>query len=79
MKAVDIIAEYNPMHNGHIYHLKKSKEISGADFVVCAISGNFTQRGEPAFLDKYTRAKIGNKAGGGSCCRDSFSLFLYRC
>ena len=63
MKSVGIIAEYNPFHNGHKYHLEKSMENSGADVSVAVISGNFTQRGEPALLDKWTRAEIAVKNG----------------
>lgn len=63
MKSVGIIAEYNPLHNGHIYQLEKSKEITDASIVVAAISGNFTQRGEPTILDKWTRAEIAVKSG----------------
>ena len=53
MKTVGIIAEYNPFHNGHLYQLNKAKELSGADYVVVVMSGNFVQRGTPALLDKY--------------------------
>ena len=63
MKSLGIIAEYNPFHNGHNYHLEKSLEISGAEVSVAVISGNFTQRGEPALLDKWTRAEIAVKNG----------------
>lgn len=63
MKVAGIIAEYNPIHNGHIYHLQKTKEISMADFVVVVMSGNFTQRGAPALLDKWTRASMAIDAG----------------
>ena len=57
MKTVGIIAEYDPFHNGHAYHLKKAKEITGADAVVAVISGSFTQRGDAAFYSKKTRAR----------------------
>lgn len=63
MRVAGIIAEYNPMHNGHIYHLEESREISKADFVIAVISGNFTQRGEPAVLDKWTRSRIAVENG----------------
>jgi len=52
-----IIAEYNPMHNGHLYHLKESLKISGAKNCICVISGNFVQRGEPAICSKYARVR----------------------
>lgn len=57
MKIVGIVAEYNPFHNGHQHHIAESRRLTGADFVVCVMSGSFTQRGEPAFLDKWTRAE----------------------
>ena len=57
MSVAGIVCEYNPMHTGHIYHIGKTKE-SASDGVVCCMSGNYVQRGEPAFLDKWTRAEI---------------------
>lgn len=57
MKAVGVVAEYNPFHNGHHYHINRAKEISRADIVVAVMSGNFTQRGEPTILDKWHRAQ----------------------
>ncbi len=63
MKICAIICEYNPFHNGHLYHLQQAREHSGADAVVCVMSGNFVQRGEAAILDKYTRAKHAVLAG----------------
>lgn len=63
MKTVGIIAEYNPFHKGHAYHIQKAKEAAGADFVVVAMSGNFVQRGAPAIIDKYTRTKMALDGG----------------
>ena len=63
MKAVGLITEYNPLHNGHIYHLNRAREISGADVVIAVMSGNFVQRGEPAIIDKYSRAKAAIDSG----------------
>ena len=63
MRVVGIIAEYNPLHNGHIYHLERAKAKSGADFCIVVLSGNFVQRGEAACIDKYTRATWAVKAG----------------
>ena len=57
MKTVGIIAEYNPFHNGHAYQIKRAKELSGADYAVIVMSGNFTQRGIPGIIDKYERTK----------------------
>lgn len=57
MKTVGIIAEYNPFHNGHKYHIDRAKEITGADTVIVIMSGNFVQRGEPAIINKWKRAE----------------------
>lgn len=62
-KILGIIAEYNPFHNGHLYHLTKSKEIVNPDYTVCIISGNFVQRGNVAIIDKWARAEMALKAG----------------
>ena len=53
-----IIAEYNPFHNGHLYHLLKSKEETKADGIIAVIGGNFTQRGEVSIVDKWTKAEM---------------------
>ena len=58
MKIVGLIAEYNPFHNGHAYHLAESLRASGADYAVAVMSGDFVQRGLPAVVDKYTRARM---------------------
>ncbi len=58
MKGLGIIAEYNPLHNGHLYHIKKSKEAVNPDFVMIIMSGNWVQRGEPAILDKWQRTSL---------------------
>jgi predicted nucleotidyltransferase len=63
MSNVAVIAEYNPFHNGHQYHLNKAKELTGADHLVAIMSGNFLQRGVPALIDKYTRAYMAASAG----------------
>ncbi|HZK33206.1 MAG TPA: nucleotidyltransferase [Tissierellaceae bacterium] len=63
MKVVGFIAEYNPFHQGHKYHLLKSKEISNADYSIAVMSGSFLQRGEPSFIDKWTKAKIAIDSG----------------
>ena len=57
MKICTIICEYNPFHNGHLYQLREAKARSGADVLLCLMSGNFVQRGESAVCDKFTRAK----------------------
>jgi predicted nucleotidyltransferase len=63
MKIAGVIAEYNPFHNGHLYHLQKIKSELRPDGIVCAMSGNFVQRGEPAVFDKWSRAEMA-LAGG---------------
>ncbi|GIM27842.1 UPF0348 protein [Clostridium polyendosporum] len=63
MKVVGIITEYNPFHNGHKLHLEATRETTSADGIVCVMSGNFTQRGIPAILDKWTRAKMAIENG----------------
>ena len=58
MNITGIIAEYNPFHNGHAYQLMRAREETDADYLIIVMSGNFMQRGTPALLDKYTRAKM---------------------
>lgn len=58
MNVVGIIAEYNPFHNGHLWHLQQAKAITGARFSVAVMSGHFTQRGEAALFDKWRRAQM---------------------
>lgn len=58
MNVLGLITEYNPFHNGHFYHIEKSKEITGADYVIVVMSGNFVQRGTTALCDKYLRSKM---------------------
>ncbi|MFR6715895.1 MAG: nucleotidyltransferase family protein [Dorea longicatena] len=48
MKTVGLITEYNPFHNGHLYHIEKARELTGADRVVVVMSGDYVQRGTPA-------------------------------
>ena len=62
-KVVGIIAEYNPFHNGHAYHIQKTKEQTGADFVVAVITGNFTQRGNTSVINKWEKAKMAINGG----------------
>ncbi|MBQ7117893.1 MAG: nucleotidyltransferase family protein, partial [Clostridia bacterium] len=57
-----IVCEYNPFHKGHLYHIEKTKE-AGANFIVCVMSGNFVQRGECAYADKWTRARAAIACG----------------
>lgn len=66
MKTVGITAEYNPFHNGHAYHIERARELAGADCVIAVMSGDFTQRGEPAAADKWRRAKAAVSAPEGA-------------
>ena len=64
MKTVAIISEYNPFHNGHLYHTQKIREEFGSETAIIAImSGNFVQRAEAAIMEKWDRAKIATEAG----------------
>ena len=63
MTVCGIIAEYNPFHNGHFYHMEQSRQLSGADYIIVVLSGSFVQRGAPAFIDKYTRTRMALEAG----------------
>ncbi len=58
MKAVGLIVEYNPLHNGHLHHIEQARLKSTAEIVIAIMSGHFLQRGEPAIVDKFTRAKM---------------------
>ena len=57
-KAIGIVAEYNPFHNGHAHHLREAKRIAGNRPVIAAMSGSLVQRGLPALTDKWTRARM---------------------
>lgn len=63
MNSCGLIVEYNPLHNGHIYHIQKAKEISNADCIIAVMSGSFLQRGEPAIIDKFHRTKTALMSG----------------
>ncbi len=63
MKAIGIIAEYNPFHNGHLYHLTKIKELYKDYAIVLVMSGNFTERGDVSIIDKWKKTEIAKKAG----------------
>lgn len=58
MKIAGIISEYNPFHNGHKFHIEETRRITGCDFVIAVMSGNYVQRGEPAIIDKWSRTKM---------------------
>lgn len=63
LTSCGVIVEYNPLHNGHRYHLQSAREKSGADVLVAVMSGNFVQRGEPALLNKQVRTQLALQAG----------------
>ncbi len=62
-KVVGIIAEYNPFHNGHAFHIREAKKLCGASCCIVVMSGDFVQRGGPAVFDKYTRASMALSSG----------------
>lgn len=62
-KILAVIAEYNPFHNGHLYHLEKSKKIVAPDYSICIMSGNFCQRGDTSIIDKWSKAEMAIKSG----------------
>lgn len=61
--AVGIIAEYNPFHNGHFYHIQMARQLTHAPYCIAVISGDFVQRGAPAMFEKYTRARMALLSG----------------
>jgi len=63
MRAVGLITEYNPFHNGHLHHLQESRKAADAEVAVAVMSGHFLQRGEPALVDKWVRTKMALAAG----------------
>ncbi len=62
-KVLGIIAEYNPFHNGHLYHLEKAKKDTGSNYTVAIMSGNFTQRGSTSLIDKWSKAESAISCG----------------
>ncbi|MEZ4483815.1 MAG: nucleotidyltransferase [Syntrophotaleaceae bacterium] len=63
MRAVGLITEYNPFHNGHLHHLRESRKQADAEVAVAVMSGHFLQRGEPALVDKWRRTEMALRAG----------------
>lgn len=63
MSVVGIIAEYNPLHCGHEYHIKNARNLTGAEACVCVLSSNFVQRGEPGLVSKWARTKMALLSG----------------
>ena len=66
MKTVGLITEYNPFHNGHLYHIKESLRVTGADAAVVVMSGDYVQRGTPAIMPKRIRAEMALMCGAGA-------------
>ncbi|MEP9851646.1 nucleotidyltransferase [Staphylococcus aureus] len=58
MKSVALVTEYNPFHNGHLYHAQKSKSITETEVSIAIMSGNFVMRGQPAIYNKFTRTRM---------------------
>ena len=63
MKVSGIIAEYNPFHNGHAYHLAETRKRLGSNYIIVVMSGNYVQRGAPTIIDKYSRAQMALECG----------------
>ena len=63
MKIVGIIAEYNPFHKGHEFHIERAKKITGADAAIVIMSGDYVQRGMPAIMPKHLRAQMALSCG----------------
>ena len=62
-KVLGIVCEYNPFHNGHLYHLEQSKRMTGSNYTVAVMSGNFTQRGSTSLIDKWSKAEAASNCG----------------
>lgn len=63
MKACGLVVEYNPLHNGHLYHIQSARKVSNTNCIIAIMSGSFLQRGEPAIIDKFHRTKSALAAG----------------
>ena len=63
MKILGLIVEYNPFHNGHIYHIQKAQSLDQFDYTIAVMSSSFVQRGEPAIIDKWKRSQIAIEYG----------------
>lgn len=84
MTITGIIAEYNPFHRGHAYHLARARKLTGADYLIVVMSGNYVQRGVPAMFDKFTRARAALNAGADLvlelpiCCSSGSAEYFSR-
>ncbi|MBR1821287.1 MAG: nucleotidyltransferase family protein, partial [Clostridia bacterium] len=63
MTIAGIIAEYNPFHGGHAWHVAQTRRLTGCDYVIVCMGGHFTQRGEPALWSKWARARMALACG----------------
>ncbi len=63
MKICGLVTEYNPFHNGHIHHMQEARRLTGCDYLIVAMSGNYVQRGTPAVIDKYERTRMALDGG----------------
>lgn len=63
MNVTGIVVEYNPLHNGHLYHINKTRELTKCDYIVAVMSGNFVQRGEPSLVNKWVRTEMALMSG----------------
>lgn len=63
MRSSGIVVEYNPFHNGHLYHLKETKKLTRSEIMIAVMSGHFLQRGEPALVSKWARTKMALQSG----------------
>lgn len=79
MKIAGLITEYNPFHNGHLYHIQKAKELTDADYLIVIMSGDFVQRGGPAILPKDVLHADGSSMWCFSCFRTSRPLCHRQC
>lgn len=84
MSVVGLVVEYNPLHNGHLYHIQQSLKTTGADACVAVMSGNFLQRGEPAVVGKWARTQMALELGidlvlelPTAYCTQNAELFAY--
>lgn len=66
MKTVGLITEYNPFHNGHLFHIERAKEVTGADTVIVVMSGDYVQRGTPSMMPKALRAEMALQCGASA-------------
>lgn len=63
MKICGLITEYNPFHNGHVHHMEEARRVTGCDYLIVVMSGNYVQRGTPAVIDKYERTRMALNGG----------------